>query len=354
MAYIRKLTSGKYQVQIRQSGLKTISKTFPRKKDASLFAAQVEADHKLAQSLGNPLTSKITLAILVDDFLKQYNKKDTDINTRLNWWKTNYGSVTLNQFSKSHVVAGINILIKLGSNPEKPRPLKPQTTNRFKANLSSVFTWAIEQDTYGIDINPCRLVKNKPEGKGRKRTFTETERKNFLEACQKSPWDKLYLFALLAFTSGARRGEMLKLRWSGIDFKEKQAFCGDTKNGDDKILYLIPAVVDELNKYREIGNGFIFAGYQEGTIIDYRDFWNKAMLDAGIQEFDDRYGEKLVLHSTRHTFCTSLHKAGKDLKTIQSLAGHKSINTTLRYTHDDEKLKAKAVDDVFGSLGGVK
>ncbi|NOQ79951.1 MAG: hypothetical protein GQ546_11195, partial [Gammaproteobacteria bacterium] len=85
MAYIRKLTSGKYQVQIRQSGLKTISKTFPRKKDASLFAAQVEADRKLAQSLGDPLTSKLTLTNLIDDFIEQYNKKDHDINTRLNW-----------------------------------------------------------------------------------------------------------------------------------------------------------------------------------------------------------------------------------------------------------------------------
>lgn len=50
MAYIRKLKSGNYQVQIRLSGLKPISKTFPTKKRYSFSAKS-----KKTKSFNNPL-----------------------------------------------------------------------------------------------------------------------------------------------------------------------------------------------------------------------------------------------------------------------------------------------------------
>lgn len=156
----------------------------------------------------------------------------------------------------------------------------------------------------------------------------------------------------MGFSSGARRGELQKLKWQDVSFTNSQAFCHDTKNGDDKILHLTPAVTTELQKFREIGNGYIFIG-QKGAIHDYRVDWRKAMILAEIPEYDDRYGEKLVFHSERHTFCTDLHAAGVDIKAIQSLAGHKSITTTARYTHTDENTRAATVADVFGSLGVV-
>ncbi len=62
MAYIRKLPSGKYQVQIRQKGLRPISKSFQKKKDATAFARKVEGDSKLAQALGDPVTNQNTLS----------------------------------------------------------------------------------------------------------------------------------------------------------------------------------------------------------------------------------------------------------------------------------------------------
>jgi len=40
---------------------------------------------------------------------------------------------------------------------------------------------------------------------------------------------------------------------------------------------------------------------------------------ANIQEYDDRYGKKLVFHSERYTFLTGLHGAGADIQTIKTL-----------------------------------
>jgi integrase len=51
----------------------------------------------------------------------------------------------------------------------------------------------------------------------------------------------------------------------------------------------------------------------------------------------------LVLHSTRHTFCTRLGKAGCDAFTIQKLAGHSSIVISQRYVHSDQEAKQSAI-----------
>lgn len=54
-------------------------------------------------------------------------------------------------------------------------------------------------------------------------------------------------------------------------------------------------------------------------------------------------GPDYVLHSTRHTFCTRLGKAGTDAFTIQKLAGHSSITISQRYVHADWEVKESAI-----------
>ena len=54
-------------------------------------------------------------------------------------------------------------------------------------------------------------------------------------------------------------------------------------------------------------------------------------------------GPQCVLHSTRHTFCTRLGKAGADAFTIQKLAGHSSIVISQRYVHSDRESRESAI-----------
>ncbi len=53
--------------------------------------------------------------------------------------------------------------------------------------------------------------------------------------------------------------------------------------------------------------------------------------------------QDMVLHSTRHTFCTGLGNAGCDAFTIQKLAGHSSILISQRYVHSDQEAKQSAI-----------
>ena len=56
-------------------------------------------------------------------------------------------------------------------------------------------------------------------------------------------------------------------------------------------------------------------------------------------------------HILRHTFCTRLHQKGVGPFTIEDLAGHKSLNTTMRYIKIENKEQAEDVDRLeFGIL----
>ena len=112
--------------------------------------------------------------------------------------------------------------------------LTGSTINRYKSTLSSVFIYFIRHPKYkraGF-TNPVRKesVSRFTENPSKNRFLNQDEQQSLLVSCRASHWDRLYLLVLMALTTGARKGELLKLTWSDIDFKERTARLGLTKN----------------------------------------------------------------------------------------------------------------------------
>ena len=53
--------------------------------------------------------------------------------------------------------------------------------------------------------------------------------------------------------------------------------------------------------------------------------------------------EDITIHTLRHSFCSNLNKKQVPLTVIQKLANHKSISSTMRYTHTDEEQLTTAI-----------
>jgi len=277
------------------------------------------------------------------EYLSKWNKKDyVNQMARVNYWCEIFGDRFMTDLDVFDIREHIDGMIDEG--------IRGTTINRKKAVLSSVFKFALSRGY--IDANIVRDVIVENDTKQRDRVLSADERPKLLKACQESHWDRLYLLVLMAMTTGARKGELLKLRWCDIDFKNCSTYLADTKNGEAKELHFPTAVITELKRLQEVGSGLIFAGGNPSEPMDFRKAWSKALKMADIPEKDilNPDGsvklEKFTFHCLRHGFCSALSDSGKEINQIAKLAGHKSIQTTMRYIHQGRDQKRQIVNEL--------
>ena len=339
MATIRKLESGNYQVQIRLKDLRPITRTFPTKTLATKFQREVEGDIKLQLALGAPIVEKITFREVVKLYLEQNTGRDPSITGRLNYWNDRFGDKHMTTITEFMVDDG---LIELDSR------VTGSTVNRYKSTLSAVFIYFIRHKKYkrlGM-TNPVRKqsVSTYSENPAKERFLSDKEQADLLHACKESHWDKLYLLVLMALTTGARKGELLSLKWSDIDFQTRLASLETSKNGKPRMLPLTQPVIRELMKFREVGSGLIFAStVRNNTPYEISKPYANAL--RGAQVNDCRF------HDLRHTAASNLAQNGASLLEIAEVLGHSTITMTQRYSHLCTEHKSSLIERVMGNLG---
>jgi len=204
-----------------------------------------------------------------------------------------------------------------------------------------VLTYALKRGY--IKVNPAKLVSSLPENNERTRFLSEAERTRLFSSCRASHWDKLYLIVLLAITTGARKGELTKLRWNDIDFERRTAYVSTTKNGQPKVLPLTDSVIQELQLFNKNDSSLIFASkIKEEVAYCFTKPWKKALEDAEIEDFR--------FHDLRHSCASYLAQSGASLLEIADVLGHKQISVTKRYAHLCIGHKVNLINRVMGSI----
>lgn len=239
----------------------------------------------------------------------------------------------------------------------------PTTANRARAALSKAFALA---ETWGYrekHSNPCGEVEKYRETP-RDRFLTPAEFAALGEALGAADRGELVLvedgkpkpvrvskwalaaIRLLIFT-GARRGEILGLRWEWIDWHAGRANLPDSKSGR-KPLMLPPAALEILKglDQPESGKGFVIRGGDysdpETPLVNLKDPWGVIRKAAGLSDVRP--------HDLRHSFASVMVAGGASLPVIGALLGHRDVKTTARYAHlATDPLKA-AADQVGGVL----
>ena len=159
---------------------------------------------------------------------------------------------------------------------------------------------------------------------------------------------ELYTFLLIALQTGMRRGEIVGLQWSDIDFESRMirvrhnAVLGRYETTVSELLKTkagrrdIP-MSDEVEAWLRKQRGrssskFVLSlkNKKVMTLSAFRSMWK--LIERELPE------THITAHILRHTYITRLFEAGLDVKEIQYLAGHSTMDMTLSvYTHYDRK-----------------
>jgi len=210
------------------------------------------------------------------------------------------------------------------------------TVNRELACLKHIFKKAKEWGK--TNHNPSQKIRLLKTVSPRIR-YLETEE---IEALYNTSASYLKPIILTAVHAGMRKGELLNLKWKDLDFHNRLIYLSDTKGANKREIPMNEVVYKMFLRVRKNPNSpYVFCHKNGKPYKDLRASLDKAAKEAEIERFR--------FHDLRHTFASHLVMAGVDLKTVQELLGHKTIEMTLRYSHLSPDHKKEAVE-VLGRL----
>jgi len=136
----------------------------------------------------------------------------------------------------------------------------------------------------------------------------------------------------LCLMTGARKGELMALRWDEVDEARAMLRLGDSKTGRKVTPIGKSALELILAQPREAGSPYVFpgarprrAGDERGHYQGLNKVWFVVRRNAGLED--------VRLHDLRHTAASIAAGAGASLPVIARILGHADIKTTQRYAH---------------------
>jgi integrase/recombinase XerD len=154
----------------------------------------------------------------------------------------------------------------------------------------------------------------------------------------------------LCYGAGLRISEALHLQVSDIDSKRMMIRVRQAKGHKDRYVMLSPKLLELLREYwkKERPSTWLFPGRCKDHPLDATTLQHVCRLarnDSGITK-------PVTPHTLRHSFASHLLEAGANIRTIQLLLGHNSLQTTAVYTHVSQTTIASTVSpfDLLPSL----
>jgi integrase len=280
------------------------------------------------------------------------------------------GAIKLQDLRPSHVQGLYTSLLTRST--VTGNALSPQTVTLIGAVLKKAIKYAVDVDGL-IAVNPVNRVPL-PKGKGTiPKPWSIQELNTFLEVARSH---RLFFFFRLSAFTGARRGELLALRWSDFDgtaitISKNRLMAGNevieqnsTKGGtngqrrvplDRETIELFNVHrVNQLKERMALGENWQETGYvfvQENGLPLYphtpSDLFKKLLNKAGLRP--------TRLHDQRHLHATELLRLGEPLHVVANRLGHRDAMVTATiYAHVSDQQAETASSTFANAVNGVR
>src|SRR3990172_7640747 len=267
------------------------------------------------------------------------------------------------------------------------------TVNNVRALASGIFGKAIEWSY--LTNNPVKGIKTRKSNK-RDRFLQADELPRFFVSVGQEPNETIRDYVLVSLLTGARRANVLSMRWNQISIPEGIWRIPETKNGTPQNVTLSPEALEILKARKETAEGaFVFAGEGESKhLVEPKKGWQRifdrdelkqvtARIEAAGGTFGVKEGEAipdalerarkaakklkidgdgcrindLRIHDLRRTLGSWQAKQGASLAIIGKSLNHKSQQTTAIYARldlDPVRQSVNAATAAMLTAAGVK
>jgi len=219
-----------------------------------------------------------------------------------------------------------DMLGRVLSNMER-KEKAPATINNVRALASGIFGKAIEW-SYLTD-NPVRGIATRRATK-RDRFLQASELPRFFAAIAEESNETIRDYFLVSLLTGARRANVLAMRWTELDLRDGLWRIARTKNGDPQNVTLSPEAVLILKSRQETAGKaeYVFPGDgASGHLVEPKKGWARVLERAGISD--------LRIHDLRRTLGSWQAKTGASLAIIGKSLNHKNLASTAIYARLD-------------------
>ena len=288
-------------------------------------------------SFSNTLSSHLERFVNYLEYTKNASPKTIEnYSLRVNRFIEYVWDIDASQVKMMHIQDFRTFLVKQG--------LSPKTVNYHAVGLRSFFKFMLRNDVETLSPEKIDLAKIPPR---RVSYLSEQQVQDILDA----PWiyeknalkilrDKAILATL--YGTWLRVTELITLKTKDIKLSESQ-FSVIGKGSKLRSVFLTQDAKEKLKKYilsRADDSEFLFISLSWNS---YGEPLSRNSIESLVKKYAELVWitEKVTPHTLRHSFATSLLRRGADIRSVQALLGHSSIQTTQIYTHVDDKYLQK-------------
>lgn len=321
-----------YYVVFRESGKQIWKKAGRRRKDAEYLRTEIERRQHLGEYLNLP---DITFAELAEKW-KQVHTGRVRLRT-MRGYETHLRRHLIPYFGKHKVKTISAEMIERFISELLSTGLSPKTVGYYLKTLKLVLKQGI---IWGyLSRNPSEFVKSPKVTAIRETNFLTPEE---MQALIDAALPKHKALIAMACLTGIRQGELLALSWDDIDFRSnrihiKRAVSSrkiqEPKSQYSRRVINVPeTLIGMLKEHRvrllvelpENPDNLVFPN-ERGHLMDHSSllryiFW-PTLRRAGLP--------KIRFHDLRHSFASMLIHRGENIKYVQRVLGHSSVQITL-------------------------
>lgn len=339
----RKMANGKFSYFLDFYDHEGIRQRRLMPKGTTKKAAQEELNSILARlKLGNyvPDQKIPTFEKTAKEWLE--HKK---LNLRKSTWSV-YEGHTRNHFNEFLPLKIDRITTKMVEqfiNQRQEQGMNLNTLKKILVSMGQIFSLAVKR---GYCLKNPVLEADRPRSQGTDlgtdnlQIMTPEQISAFLEQVNGQKYKTLFTLAIF---SGARQGELLGLKWSDIDWKNKQihiqrtfnngAFFATKTKGSNRKVDIGPTTLRALKEWKlgcPPGKLDLVFPTETGNPMNHNNMVNRYFRPALVAAKTNQ----IRFHDLRHTYASLLIEQGENIKYIQNQLGHSNPTVTLNvYAH---------------------